>query len=85
MSEAVVSASSASFTPPQSPFVGELLQGNGALGTDWSRSYHGLSTQAFSREIAEILLSSIDEMDIEIKPGKHGAHLINPRAYPCTF
>lgn len=67
-SKAVAPATSASFTPLHSPFVGELLPGNDALGTDWSRSYHGLSTQSFSREIADILLAPIDEMDIEVKP-----------------
>lgn len=41
--------------------------GNGV--TDWSKSYHGLSTQAFSKDIAEILLSPIDPLDVEMKPG----------------
>lgn len=39
-------------------------------GTDWSKSYHGLSSQAFSKEIAEILLAPIDPLDVEMKPGK---------------
>lgn len=39
--------------------------------TDWSRSYHGLSEQAFSKDIADILLAPIDPLDIEMKPGKH--------------
>lgn len=37
--------------------------------TDWSRSYHGLSTQAFPSEVAEILQAAIDPLDIEMKPG----------------
>jgi hypothetical protein len=37
--------------------------------TDWSRSYHGLSTQPFPPEVADILLASIDPLDIEMKPG----------------
>jgi Mitochondrial genome maintenance MGM101 len=37
--------------------------------TDWSRSYHGLSTQPFSLEVANVLQASIDPLDIEIKPG----------------
>jgi hypothetical protein len=37
--------------------------------TDWSRSYHGLSTQPFPAEVADILLASIDPLDIEMKPG----------------
>jgi hypothetical protein len=40
-------------------------------GTDWSKSYHGLSSQAFSREIADILLAPIDPLDVEMKPGTH--------------
>ena len=37
--------------------------------TDWSRSYHGLSTQPFPTEVADILLAPIDPLDIEMKPG----------------
>jgi hypothetical protein len=37
--------------------------------TDWSRSYHGLSTQPFLPEVAEILQAPIDPLDIEVKPG----------------
>ncbi|KAH7921364.1 Mgm101p-domain-containing protein, partial [Leucogyrophana mollusca] len=36
--------------------------------TDWSKSHYGLSTQAFSKDIAEILLAPVDEMDVEMKP-----------------
>ena len=55
--------------PPN--FVSDM-DGTGSGGpTDWSKSYHGLSSQAFSKEIAEILLSPVNPMDIEIKPGKH--------------
>ncbi|PGH04447.1 hypothetical protein AJ80_08500 [Polytolypa hystricis UAMH7299] len=35
---------------------------------DWTRSYHGLSTEAFSKEAAEILTQEIDPHDVEIKP-----------------
>ena len=38
-------------------------------GTDWSKSYHGLSSQAFSKDIAEMLLAPIDPQDVEMKPG----------------
>lgn len=37
--------------------------------TDWSRSYHGLSTQPFPSEVADILLAPINPLDIEMKPG----------------
>jgi len=36
--------------------------------TDWSRSYHGLSTQPFPQEAADILQAAIDPLDIEMKP-----------------
>ncbi|KAF9476986.1 mitochondrial genome maintenance MGM101 [Pholiota conissans] len=36
--------------------------------TDWSRSYHGLSSMPFSSEVAEVLLAPIDPMDVEMKP-----------------
>lgn len=39
-------------------------------GNDWSKSYHGLSTQPFSKEISDLLQAPIDPLDIEMKPGK---------------
>jgi Mitochondrial genome maintenance MGM101 len=36
---------------------------------DWSRSFHGLSAQAFSEEAAKILTGPLDTNDVEIKPG----------------
>ncbi|KAF7795555.1 hypothetical protein EIP86_006717 [Pleurotus ostreatoroseus] len=38
------------------------------LGTDWSRSYQGLSQQPFSKEAADVLMAPIDPADIEVKP-----------------
>lgn len=52
-----------------SPFPGDFATVGDIGSTDWSTSYHGLSTQAFSKDIAEILLAPVDEMDIEMKPG----------------
>ena len=37
--------------------------------TDWSRSYHGLSTQPFPPEVTNVLQADIDSLDIEMKPG----------------
>ncbi|KAG1717438.1 mitochondrial genome maintenance MGM101 [Suillus paluster] len=52
-----------------SPFPGDFITTAGDIGsTDWSTSYHGLSTQAFSKDIANILLAPVDDMDIEMKP-----------------
>ncbi|KHJ31730.1 putative mitochondrial genome maintenance protein [Erysiphe necator] len=35
---------------------------------DWTRSFHGLSSQPFSKEAAEILMAPLDLDDIEVKP-----------------
>jgi hypothetical protein len=35
---------------------------------DWTRSFHGLSAEPFSKEAAEILMAPLDAKDIEIKP-----------------
>jgi hypothetical protein len=37
--------------------------------SDWSRSFHGLSSQPFDKEITEVLLAPIEPADVEIKPG----------------
>lgn len=39
--------------------------------TDWSKSYFGLSSQPFSKDIAEVLMSPLDPKDVEMKPGEH--------------
>ncbi|KAG2054921.1 mitochondrial genome maintenance MGM101 [Suillus hirtellus] len=51
-----------------SPFPGDFPAASDIGSTDWSTSYHGLSTQAFSKDIANILLAPVDDMDIEMKP-----------------
>jgi Mitochondrial genome maintenance MGM101 len=35
---------------------------------DWTKSFHGLSVQPFSKEAADVLLAPIDPGDVEIKP-----------------
>lgn len=35
---------------------------------DWARSFHGLSTEAFSKEAAQALLAPVEPEDIEVKP-----------------
>lgn len=59
---------------------------------DWSKSFHGLSTQPFSSEIAEILQAPIDPMDIEMKPGelvvlvpKASLTMFSPQMVSFTF
>lgn len=45
-----------------------IVLDEGERQVDWTRSFHGLSSQAFSPEAAKILLAPIDPNDIEIKP-----------------
>ena len=35
---------------------------------DWSRSFHGLSTEPFSERASDALMAPIDPLDVEIKP-----------------
>lgn len=52
-----------------SPLPGLESPEQSVQGTDWSKSYHGLSSQAFSKDIAEVLLAPIEPLDVEMKPG----------------
>ncbi len=45
-----------------------MLLDEGDRQVDWSRSFHGLSKEAFSPEAAKALLAPIQSDDIEIKP-----------------
>ena len=67
--ESVLSAESAASRISQTAFPGDFVSGGDSAANDWSKSYYGLSVEAFPREIADVLLAPIDEMDIEIKPG----------------
>lgn len=51
--------------PKEAP-IGE---GGSEAYPDWSKSYFGLSTHAFPKESADILLAPIDPLDVEMKPG----------------
>jgi hypothetical protein len=55
--------------PEVSPSMHELAVGINDGVTDWSRSYSGLSEQAFPKDVADVLLAPIDPVDIEMKPG----------------
>ncbi|KAI9669704.1 MAG: hypothetical protein M1831_007400 [Alyxoria varia] len=37
-------------------------------GTDWTTSFSGLSSEAFSKEVSDILLQPLNPDDIEVKP-----------------
>lgn len=50
--------------------VNVLPEASDNVNTDWSTSFSGLSTQAFPKEVAEILLAPIDPLDVEMKPGE---------------
>lgn len=54
-------------TPP--PFLESLSGDSDPLATDWSKSYHGLSSEPFSAEISNILQAPLDPEDVEMKPG----------------
>lgn len=45
-----------------------LILDEGARQVDWTRSFHGLSAQPFSKEAAEILMAAIPFDDVEVKP-----------------
>jgi hypothetical protein len=45
-----------------------LILDEGSRQVDWTRSFHGLSAQAFSKEAADVLLAPIPVDDIECKP-----------------
>lgn len=67
--ESVLVAESTSSRISQTAFPGDFVPGTDSGANDWSKSYYGLSVEAFPKDIAEILLAPIDEMDIEMKPG----------------
>lgn len=64
--------------PPPNPYPESLLDVP-ATGTDWSRSYAGLSTEPFPKDVAEILMAPVDPMDVEIKPGSYESRDPRPR------
>jgi hypothetical protein len=45
-----------------------LILDEGERQVDWTRSFHGLSAQPFSKEAADVLLAPIPFDDVECKP-----------------
>jgi hypothetical protein len=45
-----------------------LILDEGERQVDWTRSFHGLSSQPFSKEAAAVLLAPIPADDVECKP-----------------
>lgn len=68
--------SAASTTPPHSihlveaPGFDDQAESTQA-GNDWSKSFHGLSSKPFDKEVAQILMRPLNVKDIEIKPGTY--------------
>jgi len=62
-----VPSSNKTASPAPNPYPETILDVP-LTGTDWSRSYTGLSTEPFPKELAEILMGPVDPMDVEIKP-----------------
>jgi hypothetical protein len=78
--------SSSASTQPSSPYGSSVPIGDesGFLAgdkNDWSRSYHGLSSQPFPKEVADILLAPVDPLDVEMKPGASVAAGITSVSY----
>lgn len=67
-------SSSSDIPPLASDIAADNINWNGNVteddAIDWSKSYLGLATQAFNKEISAILMAPIDPMDIEMKPGQ---------------
>ncbi|KAI0638474.1 mitochondrial genome maintenance MGM101-domain-containing protein [Trametes polyzona] len=61
---------------PESPAVPVEFSDSTTIGgsprdpshPDWSKSYFGLSTQPFPSDVAEVLMTPVDPLDVEIKP-----------------
>ncbi|EOO03349.1 putative mitochondrial genome maintenance protein mgm101 protein [Phaeoacremonium minimum UCRPA7] len=56
---------------PDSALGGSSGNGNGngtGEAIDWSRSFHGLSTESFPPDVAAVLMKPIEFDDVEIKP-----------------
>lgn len=64
------SSSNKTASPAPNPYPEAILDVP-LTGTDWSRSYTGLSTEPFPKEVAEILMGPVNPMDVEIKPGSY--------------
>lgn len=47
----------------------QSANGNGGgERVDWTRSFHGISSEPFPKEVADVLLAPIDPDEVEIKP-----------------
>ncbi|KAH9471946.1 hypothetical protein MJO29_002281 [Puccinia striiformis f. sp. tritici] len=53
---------------PESGPTFDLNPDLGDATVDWSRSFSGLSSKPFDKEVSDILLAPLDPLDVEIKP-----------------
>ncbi|KAI1619040.1 mitochondrial genome maintenance MGM101-domain-containing protein [Exophiala viscosa] len=54
--------------PNTSPNESLKLQEENTSSIDWTRSFHGLSIEPFSKEAADVLMAPLSPDDVEIKP-----------------
>lgn len=75
--DAAIGPSLSSSTPlPTAPFdngtsngnASGSEDGNGNGVVDWTRSYYGLGTARFPKEVVDILLQPVNPADVEVKP-----------------
>ncbi|KAI8300625.1 Mitochondrial genome maintenance protein MGM101 [Colletotrichum sp. SAR11_240] len=75
--DAAIGPSLSSSTPlPTAPFdngtsngnTSGSEDGNGNGVVDWTRSYYGLGTARFPKEVVDILLQPVNPADVEVKP-----------------
>ena len=45
-----------------------IVLNEGERQVDWARSFHGLSSEAFSEETRNTLLAPVNDNDVEVKP-----------------
>ena len=69
MNTGLENATAATVVKPEPTPLPDAIDSSGT--TDWSKSYFGLSTQPFAKEIAEVLMAPLDPLDVEIKPGEY--------------
>lgn len=65
--------------PIQSDLIPTPIQSTVAI--DWSTSFHGLSSQPFSKVAAQILMRELSVPEIEIKPGQFSFVSTDTSAY----
>ncbi|KAI7869152.1 mitochondrial genome maintenance MGM101-domain-containing protein [Spinellus fusiger] len=63
-----INGAQTSYFPTADTFDRSLEEFDDENSRNWSTSFHGLSTQPFTNEVAKMLMQPIDTKDIEVKP-----------------